>query len=436
MSDKDGQQHDAAYYEEMAKQGLIAQLPEPEQEEPSPLDVPYKADLNLGWVNEYTNLMTQLTGSPPEFNQLAGITTAATAIQRKAVLRMSFGDIYPNIYGCIIAPSSVYHKSSALNKVNHVLFRAFMSDLLLPDTFISEGLLSALDRQPEGLIVRDEIGTLLSSHKQKYNAHLKQDLTRLYDCQAWNKVLSNDSKTIPRPYLNILGATTPARFYDAVEPKDWRDGFIVRWLFVLPEGEPDFDSMTGMYEVAHDQRIGDLAMQIANLSKRDHTEFVFADGAHELWDTWQRAEAKKAYYYDSDIAAPLVMRYSTYALKFALILSAINNSWGRIEKSTMQTAIDLSSNYKRYVYKLMSEKSKHSVNGGKLQKVLQLVVKHFPQTEGKGVATSKIQQYANMTKGELHPVLEELVEKGALTEETVGNGFRYIPNVEKLAVRT
>jgi len=193
--------------------------------------------------------------------------------------------------------------------------------------------------------------------------------------------------------------------------------------------------MSSLFETKHEQQIGKLAMQIANFSKRDVTDFELASGAHKLWDECHRYETKQAYYYDADIAAPLVVRYSTYALKFALILSAVNGEWGRITKATMQTSIDLANNYKAHVFRLMNEKSEHNVSGGKLQKILGIIVRHFPKSEGKGVPTRTITHNSNMKSGELKPCLEKLVEIGALTEEKAGRGFRYIPNVDKLNVR-
>ena len=403
--------------------------------EPSPLDIEPAKNLELGWIDEYTDLVTQMTGSPREFNQLGALVTVATAIQRKARLRMAFGDIYPNIFACIVAPSSVYHKTSSLSRVRTILSRAFMEDLLLADQVTPEGLVKQLSRRPEGLVLRDEIGTLFASHRVKYLATLKQDLTRLYDNEPWRKELSNESITVERPYLNLFGATTPSRFYDSVSMMDWRDGFIVRWLFVLPENEPDFDSMTGMYDQRYDARIGELAMQLANIGKQDHTDFLFTGNAHELWDTWQRESARTAYYYDSEIAAPLVMRYSTYALKFAMILAAINGSWGTITPETMQTAMDLADSYKRYVHRLMSEKSEHQVSGGKLQKIFAVIKKKFPETYGKGVTTKTIQQFSGMKSAQAGPCLEKLVEIGAIAEEQAGRGKRYIPMAETLPVK-
>ena len=129
-------------------------------EEMSALDVTPVKGLQLGWIDQYADLNSELTASPPEFHQLAGLVTAATAIQRKAFLPMSFGNIYTNIYACIVAMSTVYGKSTAINRPRQVLQAAMMEKLLIPAHGSSEGLIKQLSITPSALMVRDEIGTL------------------------------------------------------------------------------------------------------------------------------------------------------------------------------------------------------------------------------------------------------------------------------------
>jgi hypothetical protein len=399
----------------------------------NPLDVGKTGRLALGWITDYAQLMTGLTGSPYEFNQLAGLVTAATAIQRRARLRMTFGDIYPNVFGCIIAPSSVYHKTAAIQKPRQVLQRAMMDKLFLSELMTSEGLLRQMQGQPAGVILRDEIGTLFDSNNTKYLRQLKPDLTALYDCYPYSRRLSNDEIKVDKPYLNILGATTPTRFFEGTTLTDWRDGFLARWLFVLPEGEPNFDSMVGIFREQHEGQIQRLALRLMELDRQAETDFHVTPDALALWDAWQRQAAKDAYYYGDDVTAAIVTRYSAYALKFSLILSAINGSWGEITAATMQTAIQLATSYKGYVHKLMSEKENYGISGAKLQRVFRSVAL---LTREKGFATTKaIMQKSGMKTNDLAPCLEKLMEIGAIDGVTSGNGKRYVNLKEDLPLK-
>jgi hypothetical protein len=403
-----------------------------EPEEHHPLDIEPQAGLNLGWIDEYADFMTKLTVSPPEFNQLAGLVLAATAIQRRARLRMSFGDIYPNIYAAFVAQSSVYHKSSSTAKARQMMQRAMLDNLLLSELMTSEGLLKQLQDKPAGLVIRDEIGTLFASHNTKYLANLKPDLTALYDGYPYSRRLSNEEIKVQAPYLNILGATTPARFFEGVTFTDWQDGFLARWLFVMPDTEPDFDAMTGLFTTDHDARMGQLAIKLMQIDREPVRDFTLTDDALEMWYAWQRKATKEAYYYGDDVTAAIVTRYAAYALKFSIILTAINGKWGLIAKDTMATSMALADNYKATVYKLLTEKTNYGVSGAKVQKVFEVIRRYGPE----GVSTKTIYQAANMKRGEAQPILEKLIEIGAVSTEKNGRGMRYTAAVERIPVKS
>ena len=401
-----------------------------------PLDVAGGGELQLGeWLDRYTEVATHLTGSPPDFNRLGGLVAAATALQRKARLRMSFADIYPNIYAAFVGASSVWHKSSALAFERNMIRRALLENLLLSELQTSEGLLAELQAKGGGVILRDEIGTLFDSGRVKYLRNLKPDLTALFDCYPYSRRLSQLEVKVEKPYLNILGATTPARFYEGVSLTDWRDGFLPRWLFVLPEGEPNFDAMTGLLDAQYDAAIGELASQLHRLSRQEETDFTFAGDAHALWDGRQRQAAKEAYYYGDDIAAAIVTRYSAYALKFALILAALNGPWGVITPETMRSAIDLADYFKRHIYRLLSERDQHEVSGGQLQKVFAVIKGEGAKVDG-WVPARTVLRKTHLRKAQLDPCLDKLVEVGAVVREEAGRSFKYMAATETLPIKS
>ena len=405
-----------------------------DEQEHNPLTVERVSNLDLGWVSDYAHLMTRLTGSPFEFNQLAGLVTAATAIQRRARVRMTFGDIYSNIYACIIAPSSVYHKTAAIHKPRLILQRAMLEKLQLSELMTSEGLLKQMQGQPAGVILRDEIGTLFDSNNTKYLRQLKPDLTAIFDCYPYSRTLSSGDIKVEKPYLNILGATTPTRFFEGTTLTDWRDGFLARWLFVLPEGEPDFDAMAGLFQQQHEVEVQKLSFKLMEIDRQQETDFTLSREALSLWDSWQRREAKEAFYFGDDVTAAIVTRYSAYALKFSIILAAVNGSWATISQDTMQTAIDLANNYKSYVHKLISEKHNFGVSGAKLQRVFKVV--SVLTREGGHATTKAIMQKSGLKKAELGPCLEKLQEIGAIDSAQAGNGHRYVNLCETLPIKS
>lgn len=402
-----------------------------DEEDTSPLVQDVGAPAGLGWLDNYVDLMYELTNAPRSFNLLCGVGTAAAAIQHRAVLRMAFGDVRPNVYGVIIAPSTVYHKTTTLSQSRSLLNRAGLSGLLFASQFSSEGLLSYLSEHPAGIIHRDEVGTLFASDRVKYLAMLKQDLTALYDCEDYSRQLARERITVSRPYLNILGATTPTRFYQNVTLADWQDGFLARWLFALPDCEPDFDTPAAVFTREHGTRLDALADRLREIDSRPAEDFLFQGDAFNRWDRWQREAKRTAYQYGDDVISSIVGRYSAYALKFAMILASLNGEFGRISPATMEQSIALADYFKAAVDHLLKERQNHGISGDKMQRVFYLIVNKGPQ-----VRTKTIQQFAHLNASETRAVIDKLVEIGAVVTHPVGRGFAYSAITDKLPIRS
>lgn len=391
----------------------------------SPLDLEPPKNLDLGLIDEYASFMADVTGSPLEFNRLGGLMLFATAIQERAILPMRFGRIRPNLYGVIVARSSVYSKTTSMRKVWKTLEKAQLERLLLAAQMSPEGLILEMSERRHGLIVRDEIGTLFADKKGTYLADLKQIIMQLYDGDTFRKKLTKGEFEIKEPCLSLLGATTPVQFYENISHREWNDGFLARFLFVLPESEPDFDSEPTMELDQADKKWQEFVGEIKRLSSYSEATFSFESGAYDYWRSWYKTTMKAADQWHSDVVATFAKRYTTVALKFSMILAAANGSWGSIDLATMETAIQLADSYKRYVHRLLTGRDRHKVTGEKLQKVLSVMQE---RAEGDlGTTKSKLLQFTNMDKSELDPVIEELLRMGACTrvDTTKGKGERY-----------
>lgn len=411
--------------------------PEPEEER-HPLDVGMGAPEELGWIDEYATFMAKQTGSPFEFNRMVALVLAATAIKRKAVLRMSFGDIHPNLFATIIAPSTVYHKTTSLGKAKSMLNRANLDSLLLPADFSPEGLLKGLASQSCGLVVKDEIGRLFDSHNTKYMRNLKPDLTEIFDGGTLKRQLSHDAITVTHPYLNILGATTPARFYESIGFIDWQDGFLARWIFCLPEGEPDFNAEPTLFTSDANTKMDELARVLQFIDIQAETDFIVTKDAFAHWATWGKEAKKAAYLFGDEIAAAIVGRYTTLALKFALILASVNKSWGSITLDIMQSATGLADAYKAVAYRLLTEKSNFGVSADKMQRVYQAIIdrcslgedeKNKGNFNANDFAPTEREIYKELhwKKSELTPILEKLLEIGAVIRTKGSKTDYYAP---------
>lgn len=416
-----------------------------EEELRSPLDVTANRELNLGFIDEITDLVISMTLAPAEFCRLVALVTLATAMLRNARLPLSFSPIYANLYAVIIAMSSFYNKSTAINMARVFLKRAQLPHLIFPSQMSPEGLVEHMSKQAHGLILNDEIGRILGSHNVKYQSTLKSDLTDYYDCKDIDRVLRSGTISVKEPYLNILGATTPEDFYDNVTQKDWRSGFLARFLYVQPPaGKPNFSLSAGIYTDDYDQQIGILARRLQVVATYSKTDFIFQGGAFALWDEWQRTGLEQAYDYGDSVVAPLVKRYNIYALKFAMLIATARGQWGYITPDIMQDGINLSNIFKAGAHSLVVEKSNFGISGGKLERVLRVLQRETeklpPKKEGEapaGVTLKRLYSMTNMKRDELMPCIEKLVEISCATSiRTPKGNVTYIANGKPLPVKS
>ena len=384
----------------------------------------------ITWLDDYCDLMIDLTCAPRSFHRLGGLVALSMAVGPGARLRMAFGDIHANLYAAIIGESSAFYKTTAMRQVRGMLTRAALPHYLLQAQFTSEGLTKALSEQATGLILRDELSTLFASHRQKYSQFVKSDLTAIFDGDPFGKLKAGEVQKVDKPYLSILGTTTPNGFYNSITGDDWRTGFLARWLFALPDSAPDFDSDSRMLTQTDEARLQDLAATLIKVSARPGGDFLLDADAHHRWNAWRKEERRHAFELGGDVVAAIASRYGTYALKFAMLLSAVTD-YGRITDNNMVAAIALAGAYKTNALRLFTDRRNHGITGAKVQRVFAAI------SSGGGTATTKtILQVLHMTASDLQPILDVLTEQGAITADKAGRGFRFTVTTDKLPIKS
>ena len=393
--------------------------------------VPDAPDIpGITWLDDYCGVMLDLTCAPRSFHRLCGLVALSMAVGPGARLRMSFGDIHGNLYAAIIGESSAYYKTTAMRQVRNMLTRAALPHYLLQAQFTSEGLTRALSEQSVGLILRDELSTLFASHRQKYSQFVKSDLTAVFDGDPFGKLKAGEVQKVDKPYLSILGTTTPDAFYNSISAEDWRTGFLARWLFALPDSAPDFDSDSRTLTQSDEAHLQELAVTLIKVSAKTGGDFLLDADAHHRWNSWRKEERRHAFELGGDVVAAIASRYTTYALKFALLLSAVTE-YGRITDKNMTAAIALAGAYKTAALRLFTDRRNHGITGAKVQRVFAAI------TSGGGTATTKtILQALHMSTSDLQPILDVLTEQGAIVAEKAGRGYRYAAMTDKLPIKS
>lgn len=210
------------------------------------------------YQNDFTQWMEMISPTTPKmFLESGGIWTAGLAIAKRCFLRFSFDDIFPNLYFLWLAPTTYYHKTTALKAITQMI-RATMPHLLLPESMTPEVLmaklagikpanynsLTAKEKAAEaagaqfagqrGIIV-DEASKIFIS--KKYMEGYQELIMQLFDApdRLERELRTEGQMNLYDPALSIIGATTPALLHKHVNSDAWETGFMARFAVLSPK---------------------------------------------------------------------------------------------------------------------------------------------------------------------------------------------------------
>ncbi len=181
----------------------------------------------LAWLSKRSPM------TPHIFLESGPLWAVGLVTARRCVLRLSFGEVFPDLYYLWVAPTTYYHKSTGLNAISDMV-RDTVPHLLLPATTSPEMLVAKLagerpanyekllpfEQRNEDLATRfagqrgiiiDEASKMLIP--KKYMEGHTETMMEMFDApRRLERELRGDGKLIVyNPALALIGATTPAR---------------------------------------------------------------------------------------------------------------------------------------------------------------------------------------------------------------------------------
>ena len=194
--------------------------------------------------------------TPHIFLESAPLWAVGLAIARRCILRLSFDDIYPNLYILWVAPTTYYHKSTGLKAITK-LVRSTLPHLLLPETTTPEMLMAKLAGQKPANYDQllpsekklEEQGTRFAGQRgmsideaskilipKKYMEGHAEALMQLFDgADRMERELRGDGKLIVyNPSLSLIGATTPTMLARYMTDAEWESGLMARIIPLTP----------------------------------------------------------------------------------------------------------------------------------------------------------------------------------------------------------
>lgn len=423
--------------------------PEPEAMQSCP-PLPEAARLDPGlawgaarWLDEYVAYASKVAPMTPRtFHESAALWLISVTTARRFYIPMDFGDVFPSLWICWIAGTSLWTKSTALSLASGMA-RSCMPWLLITGNTTPESLLCdlagdqpknweqlSLDFQDEWRkarifsskrgMVMDEMSTLLSSFGRDYNASLADTFLKLYDCSPREErsTRSQGLVVVRNTYLPFLGASTPKAMSSYLsDGKYWGTGWWPRFALLTPDGsQPEYKEssnpgspqplITRLMKLYADLPITDWPDQPQPL------EVVLEPDALAAWKRYDRAIR-----FDMVVSEALddrldgtYARLPTQLLKVATLCAAIDWTKGqppRIELSHLARAEQIVEGWRASAHRVLAAASKTDYVDMR-GRILKVVAKREP----KGATLRDMYVSTSKTPEELQGVLRQMLAVG------------------------
>ncbi|MCB5284943.1 MAG: DUF3987 domain-containing protein [Candidatus Cloacimonetes bacterium] len=206
-------------------------------------------DLDLAKIppvlRDYIRITSKSTDCHPGLLVTAWLPHIAVNLGNRVWMLSNSKRIYPNIWSCLLGPSSISRKTTALTFAGYTIapHEQICADLpldlyeaktLVLSNVTYAKLLSLLAANSSRVFVHNELSAWLAEMNKHFNSGYKQTITELYD--GISKTVSNLTVTerIRNPALSIATATTEAWMYRNIrENSDQLGGFLQRYIYFL-----------------------------------------------------------------------------------------------------------------------------------------------------------------------------------------------------------
>lgn len=359
-----------------------------------------------GWLWEYVEYAKDTTDAPEVFHLFGGLSALSAVMGRNVYLPFGDGAIYPNTWIVLVAGSSFFHKSTAVAIPTRIV-RIVNENLLLPNEFSPEVMVSGLSTQPNGLLVWSEMKSALSMMNRPYMEGTKEMLTELYDCpDVYIRKLKERCYRIEAPALSILGASTIDWLVSGIKQNDIGGGFTARFVFV-PAMAKSRD--IALPEPTNHQRRNQMATMLKRCA--DVEGMVDISQIRAMYEEWYYGHVAELQ--DAPMAQALAgfySRLSVYTLKFAMLLEVSKTQDTLIQPETLGEAIAITDYLKRSIRYLVEHEFHANREAAEMEK-LRRIVENKP-----GISRRELLRHSHLLTKTFDPVLATLLQNGQLRQ--------------------
>jgi hypothetical protein len=365
-----------------------------------------------GLIERYIDVYGPTTDAPIQFHVFVCLTLMGTVLGRRVWLQDGAQPLYLNLFTLLLAPSSLYRKSTTVAHGQDVIrdleARADRSTrLLFPNQFTPESFLEILKDQPEGLLVVDEFRSFLDGMKRDYNAGLRELFMSLYDGRGVHRKIRSAEFRIEHPCVSILGACATSWFVEATKQGEIRSGFYPR-LVMVPAWQKTMYQARG---AAPDRKARHVLLGNFNSLRQAQGEIILPPKLEQLFGEWsiQHQREINGHEYEAELAS-FYTRIERVTLKLAALIQLADDPGRReIGHLAMADALNLTAWLQAGIRRLFAQEFTFTKDEQDKQRVLDRIRKK------PGIERRELLRLSHLKVTTFDPILDTLIQEGSIT---------------------
>ena len=388
------------------------------------------------WLKSYANY-TRISESPTEFHFWTGVSVLAGALRRKVWIDMKSFVWTPNFYVILVGPPGIAAKSTSIS-MGMSLLTHVPSIRFGPESMTWQALAKDLEDaieyakytkpdSTEGMLKMscltisvNELGTFLRLDDEQ----LMSFLIRMWEGQEdifRHKTKQSGNVQVENPWLNVIGATTPAWLRENFPESMVGGGLTSRVVFVYGDKKraliPYPDEVVP--DADHERLRADLITDLISISKLSGP-YVLSQFAREWgrgWYTDHNNPDLRSQHLISDRFGGYLARKQTHIHKLAIILAASQRDERRIEEADLKEACDIMEIMERYLAQVIDYIG--CVTQRNYVAEIVNIVQHYGQLTDQGLWSKCMNM---MTRRDYEEALKAAYKSGLVVLVTGGNG--------------
>lgn len=357
------------------------------------------------FLSKYFEYATSITDASPEFHTYLALGTYGAVLGRARYIFFGEQKIFPNIWLIILAPSSFYHKSTALGISSRCIYNVNPT-LILPAEFSHEKIIEMLQNNPQCTLYYDEFKTLLGLLDKDYMQSTKAFLTHMFDCpDNYDRATKSGSFSIQKPCISVLTATTADWFVNSIKTGDIEGGFLGRFIFVYARRKLRDDAFPPKADFNKRNTLYRMLQEVYEAVKNLETEMELSDEAKKYYSKWYGSFVSRFSQAPATYRTMLA-RLNIYCLKFAIILEScrsINNL--TISEDTIKEACRITD----FLFKNINELCGTELVFTKYEKQERHVINILK--ERKEISRSELLRTSHLSSFEFNRIMQTLIDK-------------------------